>query len=361
MSCNRTMRMFDDLLNKTLSVNEERQIKRHLEECASCRNEYHKLANADHALRQVICEMVADIDVPPGLCKGIEKAIFAAKRNTLRSRLSILLATPAVAAALLFVVLAAGFGAYSHYFDPVKLQRVAISDKDIGGDNEGAMPRAADNTGNPAQENAGVLEGIRVEQADQTGDTNQQMEKGHEDTVMAPVITLKEPGHAGATGLEGSSDPQPGMGQESARVMLAAPGAGGGMDTDGDEGLETLPKRDDFIPVRPDYLPPGAVLVNISGFAGEVTQDYRAGANYFKVSQSRQAEDAAAFAKKQAAVSNISINGCRGYIEEVSRESDDVSGTVTTLSWQQGGWAFSVSGDLPAEEIIKISASLNKL
>ncbi len=376
MSCDNMMQMLNDFLSKTLSKNKEGKVKRHLEVCASCRSEYHSLENADNALRQVICEMVADIDVPRRLSERIEEILPQRKSNTLRSRLSILLKTPAVAAALLFMVLAAGFGAYNNYFNPANLQKVAISEKDGGKYSDSAAPPTVDNTGASVQEKEDRLKETQVTQTDTAGNPDEQMRKEQDNTVRAPEITLMGPAQgqpgdtsgilrgqpsapAGETAPEGLNESQPAEEQKTAFTTFADPGMSGSMDDANDGTLEAAPRHVDFIPAKPDYLPPGSVLVNITRLADVITQDYRTGANYFTVSQSRPIADDSAFVKKPAQVANININGCQGFIEESRPEpGDHVSAAITTLRWRQGDWAFSVSGDLPAEEIIKISESV---
>lgn len=81
MSCEQIQALLNDYLNKTLSEKEELLVKRHLEKCASCRSEYYNLLHADKALRQVICEMVAEIDVPHGLSVNIERTIARENRT----------------------------------------------------------------------------------------------------------------------------------------------------------------------------------------------------------------------------------------------------------------------------------------
>nr|MBP7333045.1 DUF4367 domain-containing protein [Bacillota bacterium] len=353
------------------------KVKRHLEVCASCRSEYHSLENADNALRQVICEMVADIEVPRCLSERIVEILPQRKSNTLRSRLSILLKTPAVAAALLFMVLAAGFGAYNNYFNPAYLQKVAISEKDDGKFTGSAAPPAVDSTGASVRENEGRLNETQITQTDTTGNPDVQMRKDQDNTVRAPEITLKGPAQeqtgdasgisrgqqpsapAGETAPEGLNESQPAEEQKTAFTTFADPGMSGSMNDANDGTLEAAPRHVDFMTAKPDYLPPGSILVNITRLAGEITQEYRTGANYFTVSQIRLMADDSAFIKKPAQVANININGCQGFIEESRPEpGDHVSAAITTLRWRQGDWAFSVSGDLPAEEIIKISESV---
>ncbi|MDD2553895.1 MAG: zf-HC2 domain-containing protein [Desulfotomaculaceae bacterium] len=376
MSCDNTILMLNDFLDETLSKNEERQVKRHLKECASCRSEYHNLENADNTLRQVICEMVADIDVPRYLSERIEKSILDEKRNTLPSRLATLLKTPAVAAALLFVVLAAGFLIYSSNFNPVNQQQVAISDQDNKQYTDSAvdsveLPPTTDKiaAGDNNEGILGALNEVQILDSDAVRNPEDQKRIEPENTVkesvqeqpgsMARISRDRSPAPADDTAPEGLDEPRPAEEQKTALVTSAPPGMGVGMATPYDGTLEATPRHGDFIPAKPVYLPQGSVLENVTWLADEVSQDYRTGSNYFTVSQSRLKADDFAFIEKLSQVSNVNINGWQGFIKESRPEpGDHVSGTVTTLRWWQDEWAFSVSGDLPAEEIIKISTSL---
>lgn len=367
MSCDNTMLMLNDFLDKTLSKNEERQVKRHLEECASCWSEYQNLENADNTLRQVICEMVADIDVPRCLSESIEKIIPDEKKNTLRSRLSILLKIPTAAAALFFVM-AAGFLIYNSYFNPANQQKVAISDKDNEQYIDSALLPMADKIA-AGDKNMSSLNEVQVLESDSVRNPDEQMRQEPGNTVkdpvqeqpgsMAGILRGQPPATADDTAPERLNESRSAEEQRTAFVTSAPPGMGESMAASNDRILKVPIRHGDFIPAKPAYLPQGSVLVNESWLAGEVSQDYRTGNNYFTVSQSRLEADDFASVEKLSQVSNVNINGWQGLIEKSRAEpGDNVSGTDTTLRWRQGEWAFSVSGDLPAEEIIRISASI---
>ncbi|MFX4262197.1 zf-HC2 domain-containing protein [Pelotomaculum propionicicum] len=367
MSCIKTLQMMNDYLDKTLSKSEEQIVKRHLEECKSCRSEYQNLEKADHTLRQVICEMVADIVVPNGLSDRIEMNLSAANRkNTLLSRLSVMLKTPAAAAALLFVVLAAGFLTYNNFFNLADQQKVAMTEN-----TESAGVRAEDNNGAAVGGQADPLKGVQVLQAesDLMSNTDEQLDRDAGNAVKVPVenqpdsmagiLSGQPPAPAAATAPEALSKSYPAGVQRRALVTSAPPGMGESMAVSNSGTMEEAVRDVGFIPVKPAYLPQGAVLSDVSWFKGEVSQNYRAGKYYFTVSQSRF--DAADFEYEDAISqgSAVDINGMPGFIQENRPEpGGNVSGDVTTLRWRQGDWAFSVSGDLPAEELIKISTSL---
>lgn len=374
MSCDNMMQMLHDFLDKTLSKDEEQEVKNHLRKCQSCRSEYHNMERADNALRQVVCEMVADIDVPGGLSDRIEKIISKEKRNTLGSRLSVLLKTPAVAAALLFVVLAAGYVTYNNYFDLANRQKVAISEMDAGeySGESAAMP-AADKAGAAVGENVDTLNQVQVLQDsvmnpdDQIRQNPGNIEKDQvkeQPGSMAGVLRGQPPAPADAAAPKALIKSRS---VEDRIDTSVPPGMGGGMIASNEGSMiasnggtmEEALRNVDFIPAKPAYLPQGAVLSNVSWLSGEISQDYRTGKNFFTVSQSRLEAGDIAYVETLSQVSNVNINGWLGFIQERRPEpGDNVSGTITTLRWRQSDWVFSVSGDLPAEEIIRISASI---
>ncbi|MDD4335656.1 MAG: DUF4367 domain-containing protein, partial [Desulfotomaculaceae bacterium] len=289
-------------------------------------------------------------------------------RNTLRTRLSILLKTPAAVASLFFVVLVTGFLTFNSYFNPAKQQNVAFSDKDKG-QYSGSAVLPAGNKAGAAVEEVGSLKERQLQQTDSVKNLNEQMNREPDNTVkepapdqpviMAEILRDQLPAPADNAAPERLNKPRSVEEQRTAAVTSAPPDAGTGMAATNDEALEAAPRYMDFTPAKPDYLPRGSILVNISRLADEISQDYRTGDNYFTVSQSRLEADDFAFVEKTAQVANVKINGWQGFIEESRpKPGDHVSGAVTTLKWRQGEWAFSVSGDLPPEEIIRISASI---
>lgn len=367
MSCNKTLQMANDFLDKTLSKSEEQMVKRHLEECKSCRNEYQNLEKADNALRQVICEMVADIVVPGGLSERIEMNLSAGnRRNTLWSRLSVVLKTPAAAAALLFVVLAAGFLTYNNYFNLANQQKVAISES-----TDSAGVQAADKNGPAVGEKAVPLNDVQVLQAesDLTIKTDVQLDRetGNAEKIpaenqpdgMAGILSGQPPAPADATVPEALSKSYPVDNQRRASVTSVPLGMGGSMADSNSGSMEEAVRDAGFIPTKPSYLPPGAVLTDVSWYTGEISQNYRAGNYSFAISQCRLDAGDFKYAGETSQGSAVDINGTPGFIQVNRPEpGSNVAGSFTTLRWRMGDWAFSVSGDLPADEIIKISTSI---
>lgn len=367
MNCNKTLQMANDFLDKTLSKSEEQMIKRHLEECNSCRSEYQNLEKADNVLRQVICEMVADIVVPGGLSERIEMNLSAGSRkNTFWSRLSVVLKTPAAAAALLFVVLAAGFLTYNNYFNPVNQQKVAISES-----TDSAGVQAADKNGPAVDGKTDPLSGVQVLQAesDSTIKTDVQLDRDTGSAVKIPaenqpdstvgILSGQPPAPADAV-PEALSKSSPEVNQRRASVTSVPPGMGGGMADSNSGSMEEAVRDAGFIPSQPSYLPPGAVLTDVSWYTGEISQYYRAGKYSFTISQCRLDAGDFEYTGEISQGSAVDINGMPGFIQVNRPEpgGGNVAGSSTTLRWRKGDWAFSVSGDLPADEIIKISTSI---
>ncbi len=361
--------MMNDFLDKTLSKDEEQRIKSHLGECESCRREYQYLEKADNALRQVICGMVADIEVPRNLSERIELTLSAGNRETtLWSRLSVLFKTPAAAAAMLFVVLLSGF--LANHNNPASNQHnVALSDKDTGIYTDGTGSIAEDKNGAAAEKTAPAKE-VRVLQAesDLVGNSDVILRDAPENTVSdtamkqpesaAGLLRAMPPAPASDTAPDELSKSQPADVQRSAYITAAPLGMGGGAPASNRGTMEEAAVNVGFIPAKPGYLPQGATLSDVSWLSDETSQNYRVGRNYFTVSQNRL--DAADFEYIESSKgSPVDVNGLQGFIQVSGPEPGDTgSGTVTTVRWRQGDWAFKVSGDLPAEEIIRISVSI---
>jgi hypothetical protein len=371
MCCDKTMQVMNDFLDRTLSETEEQKVKSHLEDCEKCRDEFHSLENADSVLRQVVSGMVAGIDVPGHLSDRIEKTIAAeSRKKTTVSRMFMLLKSPAAAAALIFVVLAAGFLSYNNYFNMISNQpKVVLSVPDAGNHTNG--------TGNSAEEKLDSIVGedmaaIKEENVSQPVPV-QDME--FEDIIKSTNATeiLKNDQAESPAGLlsdkpllpviaqapETLSKSQPVEEQRSDFITSVATVTGDGMPAQDRGTMEEAIRAVGYIPAKPSYLPQGAVLSDVSWHAGETSQNYRVGEFYFTVTQSRL--DAANFGydETRSQGSAVDINGSQGYMRQSRPEPvDSISAVITTLNWQEGNWSFSVSGGLPAEEIIRIAASV---
>ncbi len=371
MGCDNTMQVMNDFLDRTLSETEEQKVKSHLEDCEKCREEYHSLKNADAVLRQVVSGMVAGIDVPDNLSDRIEKIISAENRKkTTLPRMFMLLKSPAAAAALIFVVLAAGFLSYNNYFNMIYNQpKVVLSLPDAGNQTNITGNSAGDKIDSIFVEDKAAIKEENVSQAAPVLDTKTEdiinptntMEQLKKDQAENPAGLLSDkpllPVIAQAPEILNES--QPLEEQRSAFVASVPAVTGEGMSAWHNGTMEEAILAVGYIPAKPAYLPQGAVLSDVSWQLGETSQNYRVGGFYFTVSQSRL--DAADFEydEMQSQGSAVDINGSQGFIWESRPEpGDSISAVTTTLSWQEGDWSYFVSGGLPAEEIIRIAASV---
>jgi len=357
--------MLYDFFNKTLSEAEKRKVEGHLAECESCRFEFGRLEKADSALKKVICEMVAGIEVPHGLSERIENTLAMEKRRkSLSYRLLSLAKTPAVAAALLFVVLTAGILSYYNIFSPaVTKQNVVLSEPQSGSlsDSSGSHDVQYDSIA------AGKNEVKKTEEQDiQVYDANTG-KRSEEQSIK---------GAAGEPEKSLAAKPSPPAEVENSRIFedtqqlpekqnsaVSSVPLGTGASAPVLKSLPALKRgtfeeaaRDvGFTPARPAYLPQGAELEDVSWLSGVVYQNYHIGHFHVTVSQSRAETTKLNYDESGSRGTTIYINGSKAVLQETGPEP---GGGYATVSWQRGEWAFSVSGDLPGEEITKIASSL---
>ncbi len=357
MHCDSIKLMLNDFFNKTLSSVEERKVEGHLAECENCRCEFGRLEKADNTLKKVMHEIVAGIEVPNNLNERIEAALALEKRP--QPRLGLLLSlvkTPAVAAALLLVVLGAGFLSYYNFFIPaLTQQKVVLSDTPGEPLSVGSGSADMDNTVTTVDERASAeSQDLQVYDTNKAIGTEQQSIKqpaGEQEKPSAvqqpqPTVAMKP----------GAEDTQAPLEKRSVAVTSAPQAAGAGPPafsgetTAGDAG---------FVPARPTYLPQGMRLEDVSWRSGVVYQNYRIGNSYVTISQGRSQEAGFNYDELLAGGVPVNINGARAVLEESSRDlNDNISGGCATVRWQRGEWVFSVSGGLPGEEIIRIASSL---
>lgn len=384
MSCEQIQAVLNDYLNKTLSAKEELLVKRHLEKCASCRSEYYNLLHADKALRQVICEMVAEIDVPHGLSVNIERAIARENRSG-PSGLVMWLKTPLMAAALLFVVMAAVLGAYQNHFNPFAQKQVAkqVQDEERPADGVLSQVDAGNSTVKEKEDAPAVAVVPPSNMLEALPDQGPKGEEG-QDIVRQQALERSSENMQGIQGGqpvepidEGArrelNAPQSGEEEQGDFFVTSAPPAGSGGAAAANSRIlndeTSAEKRDaidgsglDFVPTKPHYLPMGAVPINVSLTTGGISREFQVGDRHFTVKQTWLGADDQGLVKKSTRVANVDvvdINGRQGLMEKSEPGQGDLYvGTTTTLKWRQDDWAFVVSGDLPAEEIIKISKSL---
>jgi hypothetical protein len=365
------MQVMNDFLNRTLSETEEQEVKSHLEDCEKCREEFHSLKNADSVLRHIVSGMVAGIDVPGNLSDRIEKTILAGNRKkTTVSRMFMLLKSPAAAAAMLFIVLAAGFLSYNNYFNMISSQpQVVLSVPDAGNHTNGAGNSAAERLDSIVGENNAAVKEEYVLQAapdleSKSGNiinkTNAtELLKKDQAEKPAGLLSDKQLSPVIAQAPEILSKSQPVEEQRSAFVASVPTVTGEGMPTQDRGTMEEAIWAVGYIPAKPSYLPQGAVLSDVNWHAGGTSQNYRVGEFYFTVTQSRVGAENFGYGEMQSQGSAFDINGSQGYMQQGRPESiGSISAVTTTLSWQEGDWFFSISGSLPAEEIIRIAASV---
>jgi hypothetical protein len=363
MSCEITLQVMNDFLNNTLSVAEEQKVKSHLVECENCRVEFHNLEKADTALRQVVCDMVASIDVPGNLMHRIEKIISAEnKKKKPESRIFMLLKSPAAAAALLFVVLTAGFLSYQNYFNMLSNQPKVVLSMPAAGNSAAEKPGsiASENAGGASKEN--ILQ-TAPDRESKVEDTKNLLNAADQlsDQMESPagVVNNKPLLPAADQAPELLNKFQLSEEQRTAIVTNVPLVSGAGMPSANIGTIDEAVREAGFIPAKPAYLPQEAVLTAVTWLPDEISQNFQVGGLHFTVSQGRL--NAAYFGddKISAPASAVDINGSLGYLQEEGLETGGiVTGVPTTLRWREGDWAFSVSGDLPKDEIIKISNSL---
>ncbi len=358
MHCDSIKLMLNDFFNKTLSSVEERKVEGHLAECENCRCEFGRLEKADNTLKKVMHEIVAGIEVPNNLNERIEAALALEKRP--QPRLGLLLSlvkTPAVAAALLLVVLGAGFLSYYNFFIPaLTQQKVVLSDTPGEPLSVGSGSADMDNTVTTVDERASAeSQDLQVYDTNkEIGTAQQSIKQPAGEPEKSSVLQPPSPAAAMKTGT--FEDTQTTLEKRSMAVS-STPQAAGADAPALSEG--TAAGDASFVPARPTYLPQGMKFEDVSWRSGVVYQNYRIGNSYVTISQSRA--PAAGFNYDELAAGGVpvNINGAKAVLEESGRDSNDnISGGYATVRWQRGEWVFSVSGGLPGEEILKIASSL---
>ncbi len=357
MHCDSIKLMLNDFFNKTLSRVEERKVEGHLAECEECRCEFGRLEKADNALKKVMHEIVAGIEVPNSLNERIEAALALEKRPQSRPGLLLsLVKTPAVAAALLLVVLGTGFLSYYNFFSPAATQqKVVLSDTPGEPLSVGSGSADMDNTVTSVDERASAdSQDLQVYDTNKAIGTEQQSIKQPAGEPEKPsAVQQPQPTVAMKPGAEDAQAPLEKRSMAVTSAPLAAgavPPALSGETTAGDAG---------FVPARPTYLPPGMKLTDVSWRSGVVYQTYQAGNSYVTISQGRAPAAGFKYDEPVAGGTLVNINGAMAVLEENMRDlSDNNSGVYAMLRWQRGEWSFSVSGGLSVEEILKIASSL---
>lgn len=356
MHCNRIEPMLNDLLDKTLSANEQREVEEHLARCEGCRSEFGKLKRADDILREAVCEMVSGIEVPPELNHKIEMILAGERRKkTLAGRLPVFLKSPAIAAALLFTVATAVIFSFHNPFNQaVKHTEVVLAEpQSLPESRVLEEPKSVADSSNPPVTPEAVRNLAEPVKPEESKTQTNNEKAAPRDTVGAKeeivkeetVFTMKDQ----VPQALGKSLPAK---ENRSLAATFAPAFKKGT-------LEEAAAEVGFNPTRPAYLPQGAVLQEVAWLSDTVYQNYQVGQISFTITQSRADmvrlnDDGGG---RQGTFTDI--NGSRATLEETAPEAAGTAyrGT-TTVRWQQGEWIFSVGGELPREEIIKIASSL---
>lgn len=357
MHCEDITLIMSDLLDKTLSVREERDVRDHLSECESCRSEFQKLKKVDDILREVVCEMVSGIEVPADLSRKIEKNLAREqKKKSLAGRFTMLLKTPAAAAALLFIMVTAVILSFHNPFSPsVKQSDVAPAEPQVLYSKDGIT---TDSSGPPVihEEVSAGSASVIPEKSETRAAQEKDVAGG---TGGVPEVKLREQTNPPMVAqvpqvMEKSSLPQ------EKRPLVASSGfAAAGAPAYQKGTLEEAAREVGFNPARPAYLPQGTALYDVTWLSGTVNQNYRTGQIYFAISQSRTDVEGLKLDEGYRQGTSIEINGAKAVLQETEPKAGENSLKNITVRWQRGEWMFSVSGGLPRAEIIRIASSLS--
>lgn len=402
MRCEEYLPMINELLNKTLSLTEKREVEDHLTVCENCRAEFQRLKKADDLLREVVCDMVSEIEVPAYLSRRIKETLEKEQEQRARAIRSgwrpAFLKIPAVAAALFLFIAAGTFGYHYVFGPPAKQSEVVLQEPAVTDESEPLISydRAVSPAGPEPEPGASGSVDVREKSApaktpapetplalkpEGTQNVVSESEAGRIARENAPAgkggepetetTTTKQRGGAGALKSAGRTVEPPQLEgtqpQEDRRLFAAGQSFATGEEA-GVEGsdrdsftrgtLEDAANDLGFACLEPDYLPQGAELQEVNWLSGTVYQNYRIGQLSFQISQS-QAGASEAKNKPPSQENVIEINGARGILEETRTGAENgISKGYTTIIWQQGELLLSVGGELPREELVKIASSL---
>lgn len=360
MRCENIMPMLDDLLDKTLSPDEAREVEKHLFACESCRRRFVELKKADGILREVVREMVAAVEVPSGLGDRVEKRLAGEQKKPLVKRLPAFLKNPAVAAAVLLLVAAAGIFSF-HYPLKSEVKQIVADSSETRKSNTANNPVApAAHGDDPEAGQTVVPEKINTSSAQDraaAGDNRRQPEVKPEvkqENKLNSKVEDRSGGQQSVSALDQASPLSAKAQSSQEKHFLTAARAAGGKGT-----LEEAARELGFSPARPSYLPPGAELQDVTWFSDAVYQNYRDGQITFVISQSKANIKASGADESSGQGTAIEINGAKAVLQESKAGAgDSVSRGPATVQWQRGEWTYSVTGQLPGDEIIKIASSL---
>lgn len=379
MRCEKYKPTLNEFFNKTLSPGEERELEGHLAACRDCRSDFQKLKRADDLLRVAVREMVLEIEVPADLDQKIKSVLDGNRpKNPFLYNLPSFFRTPAVAAAMLFLVLGVSlFGLYDLFGQSAR-QQVVMTETPAAG--TGSREKAL----------------ITAQDAAPDGEMRSELPEAETDSARIALDVMAAQPEASVS--ERRSDPPPsqsarsresypaqgnpapedrgegGAGSEtapSAATLLAPPGRGGspadqahkevfsiaGGPTDRKGTLAEAAAETGIRPARPHYLPPGAQLSEVTWLPGQISQYYRMENASFAITQGL-AELSGEKQRQRPGQETIIINGAEAVLE-VTGAADGSQPPYAALSWQRGQYSYTIEGGVSREDIIKIAASLD--
>jgi len=382
MRCEKYIKRFHDLLDRTLSPQDEQAVRAHLANCRQCRDEFQMVKAADDMLRTTVLDMLNSIEVPPDLNQKIEHALAGqVKLSGVGNKLFNLLKAPAIAAAILALVLTTGYFGFQKYYLPRQANpSIALFNDQIQPGADGGESGGAETL---SSLESMPLETTAVSAAKETAPAERQVETAPS-AVKAPVgDALNNPGLQ-ATG----SDVEAKDSRSRITVMQQDTAAGGGgspelkqkfsngegnfnpmaagspeVDTGMVSILNTATPRSGtlqeaareagFVPVVPGYLPSQARLIDVIWEPGIICQHYQSGRESFRISQRRFGAPGTIEQEGQV----ININGVKAYLVTKNQGVAQQNGYYS-LWWQLDDWLFTIEGDIPMEEIIRTASSI---
>ncbi len=360
MHCKAVRLLFNDLLDNTLHAGEQHQVSEHLKTCDSCRNEFLRMERADNILRGVVRDMVSSIDVPGTLGLRIEKRLFGEQRRkrTLAESLGLIIRKPAIAAAIIFIVTTAGILSFYNHFSLTGRQSDMVMQSPSPNSNMDFENSAVSEAGREAQTAAVPLTGAAADDSsEKQAELNNERASDTQKSIVkkpaieeAPLTIAQVP-----RDLENTQDSN-GKQAVTGVIPLGTGAAGPAMQRG---TLEEAAAEVGFNPAIPSYLPGDVELVEVSWLSGTVHQHYRVDQLSFTVSQSLAGATEINLQEEDPEAKLVWINGENGTLRETSFVTDgDIVGGSSTLRWQQGEYFYTITGELPEEEIMKIAASL---
>lgn len=379
MRCEKIRHKLNDLLDRTLPAGEEQEVLAHLADCPACRGEFQLVKNADELLRETVLEMVAEIEVPANLSQRIGQALAGEKnRQPGKAKLFGLFQAPAFAAAMLVMVAATGlFGYYKLFAPPSENPSVVLSvpqghpSTESTGD---TVPAPRSDTGQEQSTVKDVLtpdapykaaSPLVTERAPESGGAPITMQDA--DTLDAETLARQNapPGRGGGASVNtqenGAADLAQAAGTEDEMIPMSGGQSSGAAKLSISSraalrqgSLQEAAREVGFTPTVPGYLPPETELAKITWGPGTVYLEYQSDRNSFMLTQSRAAGVGVPGDKGSQL---IELNGTKANLQETS-PGDDPSWVYTTVSWQRDEWVFTVEGELPRAEILKIALSI---